>query len=50
MTSHDFEILNTVPNRMITPKGHVDYSGQFEDFINHDTYKEKVINPLTIYT
>ena len=44
MTSHDFEILNTVPNRMIeiTPKGHVDYCGNFEDFLNHETFKEKV--------
>jgi len=43
-TTNDFELLTTVPNRIIevTPKGHVDYCGEFEDFINHDTYKEKV--------
>ena len=44
MTSHDFEILNTVPNRMIevSPKGMVDYTGNFEDFLNHETFKDKV--------
>ena len=43
-TSHDFELLHTVPNRIIevTPKGFVDYQGSFEDFINHSTYQEKV--------
>ena len=43
-TSHDFEILRTVPNRIIevSPKGYVDYSGSFDDFINHDVYQEKV--------
>ena len=43
-TTNDFELLTTVPNRIIevTPKGHVDYCGQFDDFINHETYKEKV--------
>jgi ATPase subunit of ABC transporter with duplicated ATPase domains len=43
-TTNDFELLTTVPNRIIevTPKGHVDYCGEFEDFINHATYKEKV--------
>ena len=43
-TTNDFELLTTVPNRIIevTPKGHVDYCGEFEDFINHETYKEKV--------
>ncbi len=44
MTSNDIEILQTVPNRMIevSPKGHVDYSGDFSDFINHKTYQQKV--------
>ena len=43
-TSHDFEILRTVPNRIIevSPNGYVDYSGSFDDFINHDVYQKKV--------
>ncbi len=44
MATNDIEILQTVPNRMIelSPKGYVDYSGEFNDFINHKTYQEKV--------
>ena len=44
MATNDIEILQTVPNRMIevSPKGHVDYSGEFNDFMNHQTYQEKV--------
>lgn len=43
-TTNDFEVLTTVPNRIIevTPKGHVDYCGSFDDFINHSVFKEKV--------
>ena len=43
-TTNDFELLNTVPNRIIevSPKGFVDYCGEFADFIKHDTYQEKV--------
>lgn len=44
-TSHDFELLHTVPNRIIevTPKGFVDYEGSFSDFVNHETYQKKVL-------
>ena len=43
-TTNDFELLNTVPNRIIevSPKGFVDYCGEFADFIKHETYQEKV--------
>lgn len=43
-TTNDFELLTTVPNRIIevSPKGYVDYGGGFEDFIQHDTYQKKV--------
>ena len=43
-TTNDFELLTTVPNRIIeiTPKGHVDYLGSFDEFINHSVFKEKV--------
>ncbi len=43
-TSHDTELLHTVPNRIIevSPNGCVDYTGLFEDFVKHDTYQKKV--------
>ncbi|MGA0242423.1 MAG: ATP-binding cassette domain-containing protein [Candidatus Marinamargulisbacteria bacterium] len=43
-TTNDFELLTTVPNRIIevSPKGHVDYCGEFEDFVKHETYQKKV--------
>ena len=42
-TSHDYELVNTVANRIIeiTPDGMRDYSGTFEDFLARDRAAEE---------
>ena len=42
-TSHDYELVNTVANRIIeiTPDGMRDYSGTFEDFLARDRAADK---------
>jgi ATPase subunit of ABC transporter with duplicated ATPase domains len=41
-TSHDFEILNTVPNRIIevSPNGMIDRRSSFDDYMQSDSIKE----------
>jgi ATPase subunit of ABC transporter with duplicated ATPase domains len=36
-TSHDYELVNTVANRIIElrPDGYTDYSGTYDEFVEH---------------
>ena len=44
-TSHDYELVNTVANRIIeiTPEGIRDYSGTFEDFLARKKEEEAAL-------
>ena len=43
VSSHDFELLNTVVSRVIevSDKGFVDYTGSFKEFVEDPKIKEK---------
>jgi ATPase subunit of ABC transporter with duplicated ATPase domains len=43
-TSHDYEFIQTIANRVIeiTPKGIVDYIGTFEEFLDNEQIQSKI--------